>query len=92
LAGPELLASSATAAEALETPCLCGGALLRARREHAARAWSGGAGCCGSGSANARWRRCGGGAGRRRWSAAGPASISSAEVEEEEARRRARGE
>jgi len=88
LAGPELLASSATAAEALETPCLCGGALLRARREHAARAWSGGAGC--GGSANARCRRCGGGAGRRRWSAAGPASISSAEVEEEEARRRAR--
>jgi len=88
LAGPELLASSATAAEALATPCLCGSALLRGRREHAARAWSSGAGC--GGSANARCRQCGGGAGRRRWSAAGPASISSAEVEEEEARRRAR--
>ena len=44
LAGPEPLASSATAAEALATPCLGQGALLRARREHGSEAWSGGAG------------------------------------------------
>lgn len=42
LVGPELLASSAIAAEALATPCL--GGLLRGRREHGSEAWSGGAG------------------------------------------------
>jgi len=87
LAGPEPLASSATAAEALATPCLGLGALLRARREHGSEAWSGGAGC---GSAKATWWWCGG-AGRRRWSAAGHASISRWMWEEEEARRRGTG-
>jgi hypothetical protein len=59
LAGPEPLASSATAADALAATCLCAGALLRARRrEHATRvreAWSGGAGA----AAGAGTRRAG---------------------------------
>lgn len=92
LAGPELLASSAIAAEALATPCL--GGLLRGRREHGSEAWSGGAG-----KATWWWWQCGsgsGGAGRRRWSAAGAASISRRwgtvlEGDREEARGEAKG-